>query len=532
MKTTKPFIALLKVNFRQLLSNSVNLGSKNKKKSISGIASLAFLTFIGVLLGASYSYMLATVFAPLGALDVVVMYMVQLTLMATLLFTFFSAQALIYSTKDIDLVLSLPISSFKIMLARIMALYLQALLIVEAMFIPIGVVYMMFGGEQGGITLVQMILMGLFYAIIPTLFGLVGGFIISWISSKLPLKNFVNTIVSLLLIIVFIYLCGNTGFNTAVADVDMLTAGMPWFIKYIASAVIGFHPVRFILVIIGTTVPFLFLCWLFSFNFKKILSGLTATRRKKDYKLQGLKTQSSFNALLGKEAARFFKTPVLLINGGFSVVLLLILTVVAVINKSAIASMIAVVENTKIESLIPVIFFAAMAFFISMIVISGSSISLEGKTLWILKESPISTWNIFAAKGGFNAIVDTVVCLVCVPFLGYALSMSVGNIILVLLLCILYSVFASFGGLFINLLFPKMDGENDAVVVKQSSSIIISMLADIISAVILVGVYLLVSLFTDSFVIIALAVIVMNGLFVALVFWLLNTVGIKRYKSL
>lgn len=532
MKTNKPFTALLKVNFRQLLNSSVNLGSKNKKKSISGVASLIFLTAIGVLLGASYSFMLAGVFAPLGALNVMVMYMMQLTLVATILFTFFSAQTLIYSTKDIDLILSLPVSSFKIMVARIMALYLQALLIVEAMFIPVGVVYMLFNGEQGVVTLIQMIVMGIFYAIIPTLFGLVGGFLISWISSKLPFKNLINTIVSLVLVILFMYLCGNTGFNSVAGDADMLTAGMPWFIKYISGAVVGFHPLKFIVVIVGTVVPFILLCWLFSFNFKKILSGLTATRRRKDYKMQSLKTQSSFGALLGKEANRFFKTPILLVNSGFSVLLMVIVAVIAVFNKSAISSMMSALQTTKIGDMIPVIFFAVIAFFVSMIVISGSSISLEGKTLWILKEAPVTIWTIFAAKGGFNAIVDAVACLICVPLLGYALSLSVGDILLVLLLSVLYSVFASFVGLLINLLFPKMDGENDAVIVKQSSSIIISMLVDIVSAAILVGIYFLVSIFTSSFVVVALVVLVALGLLIALVFWMLNTVGMKKFSEL
>lgn len=533
MKKRKPFIALLSVNFRQLMNSAVNLGNKSKAKVISGIGSLIFLVLIGFFLGGVYSFILGFAFAPYNALDIMVKQMLLLIFSAAVMFTFFAAQNTIYSTKDIDLVMSLPVSSFEIMLARIVALYLQVFIIVESMILPVGIFYWFLGGEHGAVTFFQLLLLGIFFSVLPSLVGLIGGFITSWVASKVRFKSLINIILSIVIIGLFMYavMSSMSSVGSSV-DVQAINDNIPWFISVIANSVVGFHPLQFLLVILVCTVPFLLLCWLFSLNFRKILSGLTNTHRKNNYVIKGLKKLSPFGALLKKEATRFLGTPILLLNSGIGSLILVVGAFVTVFLKGTIDGYLQMPEFAGVGQMLPVVVLGILIFVIGMIMISSSSISLERNSLWILRESPVSTKTIFAAKGGFNAIVDIISCIIAIPLIGYALSFSVLDTVLIFIVCVLYSIFSSYLGLFINLLFPKLDAENDAVVVKQSSSTLICMIFDFIYIGALVGVYILTSIISNSFFAFSIAAMLITAIFMWIVFLLLKKVGVKNFSKL
>ena len=98
------------------------------------------------------------------------------------------------------------------------------------------------------------------------------------------------------------------------------------------------------------------------------------------------------------------------------------------------------------------------------------SVSMEGKEWWIVKSLPLETKTILDGKLMFNL-------LLIAPFF------AVGQICLMIALkpgfldgalaCLLSAgcvIFSCVFGLWINLLFPKMDWENETVAVKQSAS--------------------------------------------------------------
>ena len=70
------------------------------------------------------------------------------TAFMSLMLTVFAASGFIFGGKDSDFVLALPISAFEVMLSKILALYLENLLISMAMMIPCGVLALVLRGDH------------------------------------------------------------------------------------------------------------------------------------------------------------------------------------------------------------------------------------------------------------------------------------------------------------------------------------------------------------------------------------------------
>lgn len=537
----KAFLALLGMNFKSLLLTSTNLGTRKKKRAASGVGALALICFLMVYLSGVYSFLMASALGPLGALDVMLMIMIMMATFFPLLIVLFAGQGLLFSTKDLDLVLSLPVSSFSVMLARLLALYLEALMMVELMLIPTGIAYLIYGGSGGVLFMVLLLVMGVFLALLPTLICLVFGTVISLLVSRMRHKNLFNILFSLLfvgLILVGSMSLGG-GAATIATNIEGLRASLSSIapLNWVVQGLVRPNVLYLLLVAALCAVPFFALAWLFSLFYKRLLTALSSHAMRQNYKLQNVRGGSAGKALLKKEAGKFFGTPAFVLNNGVGIIIVLGASIFAAIKKSSINELVAVFLNIDggevITELIPPILLLAVVFMLSTAYIAAVSISLEGKTLWILKEAPISTGRIFAAKAGFNFLISGGATLLTMPILGYAFSILVADVVGMLLVGLLVSAFTSASGLYINLLFPRMDAENDTVVIKQSASAITCMLATWVLLLLGAGVYFLITVLAGlSFFIYCLIMSVITGGLLALAIALLNTKGRRLFANL
>ena len=98
------------------------------------------------------------------------------------------------------------------------------------------------------------------------------------------------------------------------------------------------------------------------------------------------------------------------------------------------------------------------------------SISLEGRTLGILKEAPVPPRELFGAKALVNVLVSDVPATLSVLLLWFGLGLSAPDALALLALCVCMGLFIPVAGLAVNLWLPRLDCENDTIVVKQSAS--------------------------------------------------------------
>jgi len=175
---------------------------------------------------------------------------------------------------------------------------------------------------------------------------------------------------------------------------------------------------------------------------------------------------------------------------------------------------------------------AVFIFSLSLTSTTSSSISIEGKQFWILKSLPCSEKKVFFAKIFVNLFITVPFLVVDIIIAIVALKISVLHALFVFLIPLLLLLFTSFTGLYVNLLFPRFDYENDTKVVKQSISVLVSMVCGVIATALLVGLgYLLIREFGNNIIVYLLTTLATAILALAS-FLLLRFSGTKLYQNI
>ncbi len=130
----------------------------------------------------------------------------------------------------------------------------------------------------------------------------------------------------------------------------------------------------------------------------------------------------------------------------------------------------------QIKSYIPKIYFQIVIYTACMTSITSSSISLEGKSLYILKTIPIEIRKIFKAKIITSNIITMPIMFVSEIIFFIIFRPKIKDIIFILLATIIMPTLTAIIGLLVNLKHPKLNASSDTEVVKQSASSGISVL--------------------------------------------------------
>lgn len=468
------FLALLNVSFRAALSG---MRTGRKKRSASGLGALALLAGLSLYISGVYSSLFAKQLEPVGEMPLLLVFMSLGAVLLGFFFSLYAAQGMVFGTKDNDLILALPVSPFLLMLSRTLALYLENLISTVFVLIPAGVIYLWYGGPGGVLVLPILLVCTLFLTLIPTLFSLVVGFLLALFTSRATRKALMGNLVNLVFLVVL--LVGSFRLSTAANDLGAAAGsirgafrgwGLPFLL--LEGAVCDGRPLDLLALCALCLLPFLAVVWLFARRYKSIVTGLTARSARSDYKLGRLSSSGQRRALLGKEARRWFGTPMYLFNTCLGLIMLPGAGVLALLYRDTLQSIPGLVGSPETAPLLA----ALICFCLSTVAITGSSISLEGRQLWLLKSVPVSTATLFGAKVGFQLLVCLPSLLIGTVLLSAAFSLPPAAWALLLLNGLLFALVCAPFGLWINLHFPKLDAVSDTAVVKQSAAALLSTL--------------------------------------------------------
>ncbi|WP_138295171.1 MULTISPECIES: hypothetical protein [unclassified Clostridium] len=469
----KKIWTLLKLDFKALLMNSNMGGRRNKRRAATGLGALILICAVMLYISGIYSFMFAQVLSPVGGLDIMLMLMATLGAVMMFVFTVFSAQGVVFGGKDKDLIFSLPVNAFTVMLSRVFAVYLENLVIGLFLAVPAGITYLVYGGA-GGVGFLLMFLVGMaFLALLPTLLSLIVGFVISLISSRMPKKKLINNIlyfVALALLMVFAFSLNAqmTGITQNPEGIRLALQQYVFPVALMQQAACNADLLALLVLIAISVLPFVALVYLFSRCYKKVITGLGSHQLRRDYKLREVAAGSAFGALLKKEFSRYTGSSIYLMNTAFGIVLMLGGGIYCLFASGQIGDMIAQI-GLDTQVIFPMVL-AVILFMVSTCCTTDVSISLEGKTLWILKEAPIDPMELFKAKILLNLLVAVPGTALSALLIGLAFHFTAVQILMLILLPALFSVLVAVFGLMVNLYLPKLDGTSDAIIVKQSMS--------------------------------------------------------------
>lgn len=466
----KKFFALAKVQLRSLLS-SLRVGG-SRKRAVSGWAAILTAAGLCIYVSGLYSFAIAGQFA--GSPHLVLLLMPALSVIAGVMFTAFAAQGVVFGGRDADLLLSMPVPSFMVLGAKLIALYAENLVFCLFLILPAGAAWLWYGGGGGALFILRLLIGTLFLTLLPTVLSLAAGFVLSWLGGKFANRKAVNLLLYVLLLAgVFAAAIqinlSVTGLIAGEMGAEIEGAftgwGLPflWFQRGVCGSwtALGI----FCLGMLVLAVLAAALCARF---YQQILTGLRSHGRRAAYRISRLNAAGRRRALLRKEAGRYFGTPIYLFNTGIGLILMVAAGAAAVVMGGKLQDMLAQAGAEDLPLLS--ISAAVLGFMLSTVAITGSSISLEGRNLWILKEAPIPIGELLDVKAGFQLLLTCPCIVVCVGGLGWGLRLTLAEGAALLAAGAAFAGFTSLLGLAANLCFPKLDALNDMVVVKQSAA--------------------------------------------------------------
>ena len=224
---------------------------------------------------------------------------------------------------------------------------------------------------------------------------------------------------------------------------------------------------------------------------KKYIGLMTKTvsAKKAVYVARELKGKSLLFAMTKKEFARFLSSPTYMLNGGLGLLFQLVGAVLIAVARPGIfeidpemAASLGMSADEISKMALP-LFISILALTESMVMMSVSAVSLEGKSLWIIKSMPIDPKTALIAKAMPQIILSTAVSLVSGIIASIGLGVGFTDALFFILIPIAFGIVVSLDGVVINVLLPKFDYANEVQVIKQSSATLVSMLVNMLIAV-------------------------------------------------
>lgn len=396
-------------------------------------------------------------------------------------FTAFTAKSELFEAKDNELLLSMPIKPRTILLSRMAVLLLVEYLISLLVMVPAGLAWFT-AVELNAAQLVLFVVGSVFLPLTSASLACVVGWLLAMLTARVRNKTLVTMIFSLgfLAIYFYVYFNAQRYITTLMAHYQSVAEGMTgwgflfyWYGRGVAEP----NWLLFLLVALVAFAVFTAAFLLVGNGFLKVSSSESLKKRRTG-KLE-LRSSRLSSALLRKEFKRFTSSAIYMLNCGLGLILLVLAAAALFIKADAVRELLPQVQGlglslTDLDFALILSLLTALS--ASMNCITAPSVSLEGKNLWILRSAPIPAGAILAAKLKLH------VCLCALPTLllsfaaGYVLRPGAAGWIALLLVPQMFVLLNGAFGLMMNLCFPKLDWTNEAVPIKQSASVLLTML--------------------------------------------------------
>ncbi|MCI9303932.1 ABC transporter permease [Clostridium sp.] len=526
------------INSTGINSLTKNIDSSKEKKKLT-ITSLTLILIAIVIwfMSTSYSIALATVLKPMGYLDLILIIAVLVSSILSFITSIYKAQGTLFSSKDYDLLMSLPIKNSTILTSKILSLmsinYIETALII----IPASIVYFIYNGNLSWSFFCVLLIGLIFVPMIPIIASAIIAVIITFISSRFKHKNTLTIVVGMIatLLIMVVLINMQNYINKFIANSEFIVNGLSNIYLpalYLKNALVNFDLVSLAKLIAVSIIPFIIFIFVFSKTFKVINGKLSESYKRANYKIKKLETSSITKSLVNQEIKRYFATPIYVMNTAIGMVLLVAGSIATLfISKETLAELF---KYTEIVNIIPIAILVVLIFTIGLSCTTNSSISLEGNRLWILKVLPIEPKEIFKGKIITNLIITIPAVIIANIIFYIGLKYNFKYLMLNLSISIVFCVLSSVIGLIVNLYFPKMEWTNPTTVVKQSASVMITILSIFLLILGVVGITILLTYVfninnMDIILIIVLAVFLIM-LFISIK--TLNNIGSEKFNKL
>lgn len=530
------FKTLLNKQFLELTRPFIYNRKTGKKRSIGGIIGFCILTlYLIVFLFGTFFFVSNMLFNSLYSLNLswlcfAIMSIAAITL--GVLGSVFNTYSTLYTAKDNDLLLSMPIKPGKILASRLFGIWFLGFIFESVVMLPTMVAYAIVNGFSIGLIFSQLLIIAQLSIIILSL-SCILGWIIAKVNSKIKNNSLITVALSLIFFAVYFYFCSNMNNLLQEVIANAVTIGEKIKGSVYPMYLIGQGCLGKVIPLITTSTfsvaVFLIIAYIMSRSFIKLATVKIGVGRKKVAR-NNLKARSVNHALLSKEFLRFSSSPAYIINCSLGTVFLIIVGVALLFKADTVTEVIYALDlqNSDLLTLLACALICAVS---SINDITAPSVSLEGKNIWLIQSYPVNPFNVLKAKLLMHIILTSIPTLILSVCLCVVLNSGFISALLIVVIPQLFVVLTAEFGLFINLLSPNLTWTNETVAVKQSLGVLIAMFSGC-TFIVLLGIvcyllrnYVTLLLFT---VLCAVLIIVLS---LILAYWLKNK-GTKIFETL
>ncbi|MDO4343634.1 MAG: hypothetical protein Q4C50_02405 [Eubacteriales bacterium] len=457
-------------------------GRNGKRRSRAALVLYALLmVYIPCIFGWLFFEMAGSLCPALVQMKLGWLYFALMGLMATALGvigSIFMTYSGLYQARDNELLLSMPIAPWKILLVRLSGIYaisfiFEATVLIPAVFAYAGTVGMSVLTIIFDIAII--LLLPLFASALSCVLGWLLGIVAGHVSTRV--KNILLVALSFVGILAcyYFYFRVMESLQAILIQAGALGKNVKLFLYplYQMGLAMQGNAAAFgcfaLMVLAASGLVYAVL----DRSFVKIVTAKRG-ETKTVYREKTLKAGTKTGALLRKEWLRYLGSPVYMMNCSMGTVFFLIAAVLVVFKGEWIGLAFTQfgIEEKNAMSLV---ICAAVCFIAAMNDLTAPSVSLEGKNIWIVQSLPVSAWQVLKAKLKLHILLTAIPALICIGAAEYVLWPGFGMGILIPAAVLLFIIFTALFGLAVNLKLPNLKWTNETAAVKQGIGVAVAM---------------------------------------------------------
>jgi len=479
---------LLKKQMMELLSAVFYNPKTGKLRSRSSLIGFAVLYLYVIGFFGFFFYTTAEGMAPMLQTPFSWLFMTIISLIALtvgVLISCFMGYSGLYQAKDNDLLLSMPIPVSAILATRVLGIYLIGLFFELLAMVPALIVYFRYA-EWNLAGAVFSVLIPFVLSLFVLTLACALGYLIALINSKLKHKNVVTVVLAVIFIAGYFYVYSSafSALQNIMMYADNLGNTLKWVYPMYQLGLASMGDAKAMLISSAIFVAlFALTMFLLAHNFIKLVTSNKGAPRAK-YREKRAKNAGIGNALLRKELYHFVKTPGYMLNCGLGTLFIVVAAVVVPIKGDDLMQLVQSFFATNPESL-TVLAAVAICGIASINDITAPSVSLEGKSLWIVQMLPVRGFDVLMAKLKLHLLVTQIPVIALCATVLWVMKPAWYYWVLIPAIALLYVLVMALFGLFLNLKMPNFVWQNETAVVKQSMSVMLSMLLNMATAVLI-----------------------------------------------
>ncbi len=481
-------LSLIKVNLIETLDTRKMKENKGKTISFLSFILLIGLLFIGI--SSLYSYIYISLFNEFNADYIYIIYLFTGVTSILVLFTSITRSKALFISKDFDMLSSMPIKKSEIIISKILTMYLIETIYSAILMIPNGVILSIYTSNI--LYLLSSLVLTILIPALPIVIGTLFGLIVTLFFEKYKYGNIISLILYLLYFVGIFFITFQIN-NTSTDEETLKTfINMGNIFSYFNPTIIlvglsySLNPLFYLLFILSNIILSAIGIFILAFFFDKARIIASSTVSNNKYIRKTLENKGEFKNLFFHEIKRYFSSKIYCINTISSGVVSLIFVITLSFTLNNLKASLDVETLSILYNFSP-LFVLVIFFGIGIATPASVSISIEGKNMWLIKSSPIDYKKLYQAKLLLSISILSVFSIISSILLIIFLEMGIIASIFVIIAPIIYIVLVSIIGFRINLTNYKLNWTNEQEVVKNSSAVLISMLASIGLTILLAG---------------------------------------------